>query len=177
MFETAKRISLSYLVTIQGTTYTVSLDDREGRIALRIDGRPLEIDMASIQGDQFYSLLIDGRSYTAVTAPQGEQREVKVNGVSSVVAVEDEQLARLRGQVKSRRRAGGEQIKAPMPGRIVSVSAAVGDTVETGQGVVVIEAMKMENELHAHTGGTVKEIRVGEGDTVDKNAVLVVIGD
>ncbi|MCY3771602.1 MAG: acetyl-CoA carboxylase biotin carboxyl carrier protein subunit [Gemmatimonadetes bacterium] len=170
-------MQLSYLVTIQGTTYTVSLDDREGQIVLSVDGRSLEIDMASIQGDQFYSLLIDGRSYTAVAATQGEQREVKVNGVSSAVAVEDEELARLRSQVKPRRRVGGDQIKAPMPGRIVSVSAVVGDTVEAGQGVVVIEAMKMENELRAHAGGTVKEIRVGEGDTVDKNTVLVVIGD
>jgi biotin carboxyl carrier protein len=168
---------LSYLVTIQGTTYTVSLDDREDQVALRVDGRTLEIDMASIQGDHSYSLLIDGRSYTAVAATGGEHREVRVNGVSSVVTVEDEQLARLRGQVKTRRRAGGEQVKAPMPGRIVSISVAVGDTVETGQGVVVIEAMKMENELRAHAVGTVKEIRVGEGDTVDKNDVLVVIGD
>ena len=168
---------MSYLVTIQGTTYTVSLDDREDQVALRVDGRQLEIDMASIQGDHSYSLLIDGRSYTAVTATQGEQREVTVNGVSSAVAVEDEQLARLRGQVKSRRRAGGEQIKAPMPGRVVSISAAVGDAVESGQGVVVIEAMKMENELRAQSSGQVKEIRVGEGDTVDRNAVLVVIGD
>lgn len=168
---------MSYLVTIEGTTYTVSLDDRESRVALRIDGRPVEIDMAAIQGDQFYSLLIDGRSYTAVAATQGEQREVRVNGVSSSVTVEDEQLARLRGRVKSRRRAGGEQIKAPMPGRIVSISAAVGDSVESGHGVVVIEAMKMENELRAHAGGTVKEILAREGDTVDKNTVLMVIGD
>lgn len=168
---------MSYLVTIQGTTYTVSLDDQEDQVVLHVDGRSLEIDMVSIHGDHFYSLLIGGRSYTAVAATQGEHREVTVNGVSSAVAVEDEQLARLRGQVKSRRRAGGEQIKAPMPGRIVSISAAVGDAVESGQGVVVIEAMKMENELRAHASGTVKEIRVGEGDTVNKNAVLVVIGD
>ena len=175
--KTAKGCTLSYLVTIEGTTYAVSLDDREGRVALRIDGQPVEIDMASIQGDQLYSLLIEGRSYTAVAATWGEQREVRVNGVSSVVTVEDEQLARLRGQVKTRRHAGGEQVKAPMPGRIVSISVAVGDKVETGQGVVVIEAMKMENELRAHTGGSVKEIRAGEGDTVDRNDVLVVIGD
>ncbi len=168
---------MGYLVTIQGTTYTVSLDDGEGRVVLSVDGRSLEIDMAALHGEHAYSLLVNGRSYTAVAAAQGEHREVKVNGVSSEVAVEDEELARLRGQVKSRRRAGGEQIKAPMPGRIVSISAAVGDTVETGQGVVVIEAMKMENELRAHASGIVKDIRVGEGDTVDKNDVLVVIGD
>ena len=174
---TAKGTKLSYLVTIQGTTYTVSLEDRESQVALRIDGRSLEIDMASIQGDQLYSLLIEGRSYTAVAATWGEHREVTVNGVSSAVTVEDEELARLRSQVKPRRRVGGDQIKAPMPGRIVSVSVTVGDKVETGQGVVVIEAMKMENELRAHAGGTVREIRVSEGDTVDKNAVLVVIGE
>ena len=168
---------MSYLVTIQGTTYTVSLDDRESRVDLSVDGRSLEIDMVSLHGDHAYSLLINGRSYTAVASTQGERREVTVNGVSSTVDVEDEELARLRGQVKSRRREGGEQIKAPMPGRIVAVRAGVGDTVEAGQGVVVIEAMKMENELRAHAGGTVKEIRVHEGDTVDKNAVLVVIGD
>ena len=168
---------MSYLVTIQGTTYKVSLDDRESQIDLSVDGRSLKIDMASLQGDHSYSLLINGRSYTAVAAIQGERCEVTVNGISSTVDVEDEELARLRGQVKSRRREGGEQIKAPMPGRIVAVHAAVGDTVEAGQGVVVIEAMKMENELRAHAGGTVKEIRTREGDTVDKNAVLVVIGD
>ena len=60
--ETAKGCILSYLVTIQGTTYSVSLDDRDGRVTLRIDGRPVEIDMASIQGDQLFSLLIEGRS-------------------------------------------------------------------------------------------------------------------
>lgn len=168
---------MSYLVTIQGTTYTVSLDDREGQVVLSVDGRPLEIDVASLHGDHAYSLIIDGRSYNAVAATQGEQREVTVNGVSSPVAVEDEELARLRSQVKPRRRVGGDQIRAPMPGRIVSVSVAVGDKVESGQGVVVIEAMKMENELRAHASGTVKEIRVDEGDTVDKNAVLVVIGE
>ena len=174
---TAKGTELSYLVTIQGTTYTVSLEDRESQVALRIDGRSLEIDVASLHGDHAYSLLIDGKSYMAVAANQGEHREVTVNGVSSAVTVEDEELARLRSQVKPRRRVGGDQIKAPMPGRIVSVSVTVGDKVETGRGVVVIEAMKMENELRAHAGGTVREIRVSEGDTVDKNAVLVVIGD
>ena len=174
---TAKGTELSYLVTIQGTTYTVSLEDRESQVALRIDGRSLEIDVASLHGDHAYSLLIDGKSYMAVAANQGEHREVTVNGVSSAVTVEDEELARLRSQVKPRRRVGGDQIKAPMPGRIVSVSVTVGDKVETGQGVVVIEAMKMENELRAHAGGTVREIRVSAGDTVDKNAVLVVIGE
>ncbi len=71
--------------------------------------------------------------------------------------------------------AGSGTISAPMQGTIVKVLVAVGDAVETGQAVLVLEAMKMENHINAETAGTVKEIRVGEGDTVGTGDVLVVI--
>jgi biotin carboxyl carrier protein len=71
--------------------------------------------------------------------------------------------------------AGPAAIVAPMPGRIVKVLVAPGDIVTAGQGLVVVEAMKMENELRAPRGGTVAEVRVREGVPVDANAVLVVI--
>ena len=71
--------------------------------------------------------------------------------------------------------AGSGTISAPMQGTIVKVLVAVGDAVEAGQAVLVLEAMKMENHINAETAGTVKEIRVGEGDTVGTGDVLVVI--
>jgi len=166
---------LSYFVTIEGTTYTVNLDDRENQVEVDVDSRKLLIDMTCLNEGHTYSLLINNRSYTAVASVQGENREVSINGVSSIVDVEEEEQARLRSQVKSRNRSGGEQIKAPMPGRIVAVHAAVGDVVEAGKSVVVIEAMKMENELRTHSGGTIKEIRVREEETVNKNDILVLI--
>ena len=64
-----------------------------------------------------------------------------------------------------------------MPGRVIAIHVAVGDHIDTSQGIVTIEAMKMENELRSQRTGTVSEIRIKEGDTVDKNSVLVVIKD
>jgi acetyl-CoA/propionyl-CoA carboxylase biotin carboxyl carrier protein len=71
--------------------------------------------------------------------------------------------------------AGSGTIAAPMQGTIVKVMVAVGDAVEAGQGILVLEAMKMENHINAEAAGTVKEIRVGAGDTVGTGDVLVVI--
>lgn len=166
---------LSYLVTIEDTTFTVNLDDRESQVEMDIEGRKMIIDMTRLDGVDSFSLLINNRSYTAIATMQGEHFEVSINGVSSIVNVEEEEQARLRSRVKSRSRTGNGQIKAPMPGRVVAVHAAVGDVVEPGQSVVVIEAMKMENELRTDSGGIVKEIRVREEETVDKNDVLMLI--
>ena len=103
--------------------------------------------------------------------------EIIINGISYVVDVQEEKLALLRDQVKSPLHAGGEKIIAPMPGRVIAIHVAVGDHIDTSQGIVTIEAMKMENELRSQRTGTVSEIRIKEGDTVDKNSVLVVIKD
>ena len=71
--------------------------------------------------------------------------------------------------------AGNGTITAPMQGTIVKVLVSVGDTVEAGQAVLVLEAMKMENTINAETEGAVREIRVSEGDTVGTGDVLIVI--
>ncbi|MBT5873565.1 MAG: biotin/lipoyl-binding protein, partial [Candidatus Latescibacteria bacterium] len=68
-----------------------------------------------------------------------------------------------------------QTIKATMPGRVMAVEVAVGEEVSAGQGVVIIEAMKMENELKTHVAGRVKEIRAAAGDAVNKGDVLVVL--
>ncbi|MEJ2369118.1 MAG: biotin/lipoyl-binding protein, partial [Acidobacteriota bacterium] len=80
-------------------------------------------------------------------------------------------LKRQRGEASD---AGGA-IRAPMPGRVVKLLAQVGDSVEKGQGIMVVEAMKMQNELQAPFDGTVKEIRVEEGASVDRNVDLAMI--
>jgi len=72
--------------------------------------------------------------------------------------------------------AGGDVVSSPMPGKILKVAVAVGASVNPGDLLVVLEAMKMENEIQASSGGTVKEIRVKEGDSVNTGDVLVVVG-
>jgi pyruvate carboxylase subunit B len=166
---------LKYLANVGENTYHISLDDQDTRIDLNINGEPLQIDLVPINGDHTYSLLINGRSYVATMMDVDESCQVMIDGRVYAVDVAEEELARLRSQVKRKHHAGGEQIKAPMPGRIIDIEVAVGDPVESGQGVAIIEAMKMENELRALTGGVVKEIRTRVGDAVNKNDILVVL--
>jgi biotin carboxyl carrier protein len=83
---------------------------------------------------------------------------------------------RSAAQAKSPTAAAGERvIKSPMPGRVVKVLVAKGDAVEVGQGLVVLEAMKMENEVRARAAGTVLEVHVKQGSTVEGNAKLVTL--
>ena len=166
---------MKYLANVGENTYHISLDDQDTRIDLDINGEPLQIDLVPINGDHTYSLLINGRSCVATMMDMDESCQVMIDGRVYAVDVEEEELARLRSQVKREHHAGGEQIKAPMPGRIIDIEVAVGDTVESGQGVAIIEAMKMENELRALAGGVVKEIRTRVGDAVNKNDILVVL--
>ncbi len=166
---------MKYLANVGENTYHISLDDQDTRIDLNINGEPLQIDLVPINGDHTYSLLINGRSYVATIMDVDGSCQVMIDGRVYAVDVAEEELARLRSQVKRKHHAGGEQIKAPMPGRIIDIEVAVGDPVESGQGVAIIEAMKMENELRALTGGVVKEIRTRVGDAVNKNDILVVL--
>lgn len=166
---------MTYLSNIGDTEYRISLDDRDTLVDLTIDDVPMQIDLTPISGDHTFSLIIDGKSYTGTLMDMDETCRVMIDGSVFTVDVEDEELARLQSQVKRKQHAGGEQIKAPMPGRILAIEVAVGDAVEAGQGVAIIEAMKMENELRAHSGGIVKEIRTEVGAAVNKNDVLIVL--
>ena len=107
-------------------------------------------------------------------------REVVVDGWRFVVRTQPERAARLRAWAARGREAAGHagptEVRAIIPGRVVAVTVAVGDTVEAGQQLLVVEAMKMQNELRAPRAGTVERVSVGPGQTVDIGTVLVVIG-
>ena len=110
--------------------------------------------------------------------PNGRQdREVVVNGWRFVLELEPERLARLRETAGRARGAvglgGPAEIRAVIPGRVVAVSVAVGDSVEAGQQLLVIEAMKMQNEVRSPRAGVVARVAVAPGETVDLGAVLV----
>ncbi|MBI3826711.1 MAG: biotin/lipoyl-binding protein [Candidatus Rokubacteria bacterium] len=141
---------------------------------MTIDERVWEID-ARLRGDGIYSLLIDGRSYVADVSVQDGVTLVDVGGESYAVQVEEQ----ARHIIRTRGGAGGghaaQTLTAPLPGKITHVAVAVGDAVKAGDPLVVIEAMKMENELRAKGAGTVAEVRVAAGATVNPGDVLVVI--
>jgi biotin carboxyl carrier protein len=148
--------------------------EREGKAAeCRVDGEPLPLDVvASAPG--VLSLVLNGRSYEIRT-------DNGVNGQQIVVGEERYQVeVRDPRSLRSRRRGGDSgqgprKITAPMPGKVVRVLAPEGTPVKTGQGVVVIEAMKMQNELKSPKDGVVKKISVAEGGTVEAGATLAVV--
>jgi biotin carboxyl carrier protein len=152
----------------------LTIDGREERIEIvngrfRLgDGREREASVETPQAG-VYSVLLDGRSYLA----RVEEGVVTVNGFRYEIEVRDPR--RWSRKARGDAHAGAQNIKAPMPGKVVRVLVAVGDVVEAGQGVVVVEAMKMQNELKAPRAGTVICMAARIGATVTAGEVLATI--
>jgi len=126
---------------------------------------------ASVETPQpgVYSVLLDGRSYLA----RVEDGVVTVNGFRYEIEVRDPR--RWSRQSRGGAHAGAQDIKASMPGKVVRVLVAVGDAVEAGQGIVVVEAMKMQNEMKAPRAGKVVGIAAKAGATVTAGEVLATV--
>jgi biotin carboxyl carrier protein len=159
-----------YEVTIAQKVYRVELVRTEQQWQCKLDGREMPLDVVSAQ-DGILSLLLQGRSY--------EVKQETVGAESNVVVGQERFSATVRDprSFRSRSRAGASEqgvmkIKAPMPGKVVRILAPAGAQVEIGQSVVVIEAMKMQNELKAPKTGVVKKINVAEGAAVEAGQAL-----
>src|SRR5262249_14537567 len=133
-----------------------------------------EVD-ARLMPDGLASLLIGGVSYGADVSRDEAAYRVEVDGEGYLVEVEEHTRHVIRTRGRARGAAGGQMLKSPMPGRITHVGVRAGDSVEAGDTLVVIEAMKMENELKAGRAGTVAEVRVEPGQAVNPGDVLIVI--
>ena len=159
-----------YEVTIAEKVYRVELVRTEQEWKCKLDGRELPLDVVSAQ-DGMLSLLLQGKSY--------EVKQETVAAETNVVVGQERFSASVRDprSFRSRRRSGASEqgvmkIKAPMPGKVVRILAPAGSQVEMGQSVLVIEAMKMQNELKAPKTGVVKKINVEEGAAVDAGQAL-----
>jgi len=159
-----------YEVTIAEKVYRVELVRMEQEWKCKLDGRELPLDVVSAQ-DGMLSLLLQGKSY--------EVKQETVAAETNVVVGQERFSASVRDprSFRSRRRLGASEqgvmkIKAPMPGKVVRILAPAGSQVEMGQSVLVIEAMKMQNELKAPKTGVVKKINVQEGAAVDAGQSL-----
>ncbi len=103
-------------------------------------------------------------------------RHIAVNGNVIAVEIDDETSALLRSlQTDKATKIHHATLRSPMPGRIARIHVREGELIEAGQGVLILEAMKMENEIKAPSAGIVKSVRVQEGDAVEKNAILIEI--
>lgn len=152
-------------------------DDPDGRLLVRLpDGRELVADLVPVLGGDFYSLLIDNRSYEVHIEQNPEGYSLTLDGSVYQVQVQTERAHRFAALTPHANNQTGEMVvKAPMPGLVSVVAVEVGQAVEQGQRLLILEAMKMENEIRAPRAGVVKTISIQSGQTVEQNRPLVVI--
>ena len=165
---------MTFEIEAGGRVHKVAVDGGSGApgaFTITIDGTPIAVDVR--QTAEGYSLLVEGRVIDAAITNGASRGEIVVHlpSVSVPVAID---ANRRRG--RAAHHAEGEQrIVAPMPGRVLRVLVRAGDSVELRQPVVMIEAMKMENELRAPKAGTVKDVAIEAGASVEAGRLLVVI--
>jgi len=160
-------------VTLEGREAEVTFHTEGDRLVLEADGRRLEADFVRLPDGEVYSLLIDGRSHVVRVAPSDEGLEVELRGAVIPVEVKHPLERMLQASGGARSAGRGETVSAPMPGVVVALRARRGDTVRAGQAVVLVEAMKMQNELAALHDGVVTEVLVAEREAVSAGQVLV----
>ena len=160
-------------VAIGEKNYRVELQKKNGGWSCAVDGEPVEVDVAAGPPGEL-SLLIGGHSYL-IKQEKGPAGEFVVLGSDRYAAeVRDPRALRSR-RVVAGDAAGPARIVAPMPGKVVRIVAQPGTVVEAGDGVVVIEAMKMQNELKAPKKGTVKQVLAAVGTAVNAGQALAII--
>lgn len=161
---------MRYFVTVGDRTLEVEVDGSR----VLVEGTDVQADLAGT--GPLRHLLLDGMSHPLLVTA-GETRgdwQVELGGKRHDVAVVDERTRAIRAMTGADRAGrGAPSVRAPMPGLILRIEVSAGDTVQPGQGVVIMEAMKMENELKADGGGIVAKIHVATGQAVEKGTVLV----
>ena len=163
---------MKYELEIQGQPVIVELEQRDGRVTARVGSNDYDVEVYSPE-EGVYVLLAGDRVYqTRVWAPEPSLLNVKIDGHSFSARIIDRKHRRPASVHQTE---GRQNLIAPMPGKIVRVLLGAGDEVAVGQGVVVVEAMKMQNEIKSPKAGRVIEVRVSEGATVNANQVLAVV--
>jgi biotin carboxyl carrier protein len=160
-------------VEVDGDVRRLELERGGAGYVVRTEGRAIAAELCELMPGVL-SLLIDGRSHRCVLVPSADQRMIAIRGQEYRVGVTDPRSLRER-----RKRSGVGNgkllIKASIPGRVARVLVAAGDEVTAHQAILVIEAMKMQNELKAARDGRVAEVRVAAGETVAAGQVLAVL--
>lgn len=164
---------MKYIAVVEGVEYAVEIDP-DNRVF--VNDELVEVDLKRIGKLPVYSLLLNNASREVVAEElPGNDFRVIIGGDAMTVRVEDERWRRLR-QAKGLDTAGGDlALKAPIPGLVVKVLIADGEQVHTGQSLVILEAMKMENDLRAPRAATVGHVKVKPGDRVEQGQVLLTL--
>jgi biotin carboxyl carrier protein len=157
--------------TVAGKVMQIEVRGEAPRYAVTLDGRPLDVDLRATSSG-FASLVVDGASQEVGLMPREGGWSVLLQGRTLDVQLQEAGAVALAPRAVQ---GGAARVTAPMPGRLVKVLVEAGQDVTEGQGLVVMEAMKMENELRAPRAGRVKELHARERQAVESGALLVVL--
>jgi biotin carboxyl carrier protein len=166
---------MAFIAKLGEQNYSVEIEEiGKSLYRVAIDGNEFLVD-GKKTGRTNYSLIVDNRSFEIEVDNAEDEYRVLVDGRNYHVHLVDERRVRVGGGQSDIQLQGRQKVSVPMPGKVIAVLVSEGDSVERGQGLVIVEAMKMENEVRSPIGGTVKEVKVKSGDAVEGGAVLLVV--
>lgn len=167
---------MKYYVELNKKNYEIDVEETNGDMNVRLNGRPIKVDRKSIRGDTHLSYIIDNQHYGVYVRSDSQGVYVNLSHREFPVQVTDELTHRLvKMGIKTHKADRPKTIKASMPGLIVKVLVKEGDTVQENDSLLIIEAMKMENEIRAHQGGQVKKVHITEQQPVEYGADLITL--
>lgn len=162
---------MKYITTVEDKQYLVEIIDERH---VSVDGKIYGVDFESVSGQPVYSLIVDGKSHESYVQRGDENWQVLLRGRLYPVTVEDEREKRLRAAAGGGVSESGEfHLKAPMPGLVVAVPVEEGQAVKKGQVLIILESMKMQNELKSPRDGIVNRIKVKAGESVEQKQPLL----
>ena len=164
---------MTYDITVDGNNYRLDLNRAGGRWLCRVDGREIEVD-AVLARPNVLSLRVGDDAYEVKCERVAGDMYLWVGTAQFAAEVRDPRS--LRGRTRALDDHGPKRLTAPMPGKIVRVLVSQGDEVEAGAGVLVVEAMKMQNEIKSPKKGTIQKILVSAGAAVNAGDVLAIVG-
>lgn len=164
---------MKYVTTVDEKEFEIEIVDEHH---IRVGDRLLPVNIESVSGQPVFSLILDGKSYESYVYQNEDEWEVLLRGRQYQVKVEDEREKRLKAAAGGGVAEGGEfHLKAPMPGLVVTIPVAEGQEVKKGQVLIILESMKMQNELKSPRDGVVDRVRVKAGESVEQKQTLLSI--
>jgi len=164
---------MKYITTVDDKDYLVEIIDEKH---ISVNGKTYQVDFESVSGQPVYSLIVDGKSHESYVQQGDDNWQVLLRGRLYPVIVEDEREKRLRAAAGGGVAESGEfHLKAPMPGLVVTIPVTEGQDVKKGQVLLILESMKMQNELKSPRAGTIGRIRVKSGESVEQKQTLLSI--
>jgi acetyl/propionyl-CoA carboxylase alpha subunit len=167
----AEEIAMKYVTTIQGREYIVDIIDDHH---VSVDGVAYQVDFMQVGTQPVYSLVVNGQSFDSHVSLNEDTWQVLIRGNLFNATVEDEREKRLRAALAGKVAEHEDyHLKAPMPGLVISIPVVEGQQIHRGDVLVILESMKMQNELRSPRDGKVVRVRVNTGDRVEQKETML----